>query len=181
MANETIRMFYEAEYLWANKLPRCSTCCVLYYSTLRINQFSSLQTFMVQSILGLTPCLHVANGIHWRTPFSFSRTVHSFIHFPPSIWVWQVHRFGFNESKGNERHNTYVTKHQGGFASALSPWKSNKYYLCLVSSLTYAACKAHALYYIVICGLSGSKIIFHHYLINGTIFGGGGGGGSYVT
>jgi hypothetical protein len=40
-----------------------------------------------------------------------------------------------------------------------------------VCSLSYPACKAHASYYIVICGLSGSIHIFPHYLINGTIFG----------
>jgi hypothetical protein len=30
-----------------------------------------------------------------------------------------------------------------------------------VCSLSYPACKAHAPYYIVICGLSGSTIFFH--------------------
>jgi len=30
-----------------------------------------------------------------------------------------------------------------------------------VSSLTYSARKAHAPYYIVICGLSGSTVLFH--------------------
>jgi hypothetical protein len=30
-----------------------------------------------------------------------------------------------------------------------------------VCSLSYPACKAHAPYYFVICGLSGSKIFFH--------------------
>ena len=37
-------------------------------------------------------------------------------------------------------------------------------------SLTYPACKAHAPYHIVICGLR-LHHIFSHYLINGTIFG----------
>jgi hypothetical protein len=37
-------------------------------------------------------------------------------------------------------------------------------------SLSYPACNAHAPYYILICGLSGSTI-FIGYLINGTIFG----------
>jgi hypothetical protein len=36
-----------------------------------------------------------------------------------------------------------------------------------VSCLSYLTCKAHAPYYIVICGLPG---IFPHYLINGIIF-----------
>jgi hypothetical protein len=40
-----------------------------------------------------------------------------------------------------------------------------------VCSLSYAACKAHAPCYNVICGLSGSTIIFPLYLIKGTIFG----------
>jgi hypothetical protein len=46
---------------------------------------------------------------------------------------------------------------------------SNKYcifWVC-VCSLSYPACKAHAPYYIVICGLSGCTKIFPHYLING--------------
>ena len=36
--------------------------------------------------------------------------------------------------------------------------------------LRQPACKTHAPYYIVICGLSGSAIFFQHHLINGTIF-----------
>jgi hypothetical protein len=40
-----------------------------------------------------------------------------------------------------------------------------------VCSLSYPACKAHAPYYIVICGLFWLFCIFRHYLINGTIFG----------
>jgi len=40
-----------------------------------------------------------------------------------------------------------------------------------VSRLGYSACNAHAAYYGVICGLSGSYHIFPHYLIYGTIFG----------
>jgi hypothetical protein len=42
--------------------------------------------------------------------------------------------------------------------------KSNKYcitYSECACSLSYPACKAHAPYYNVICGLSGSNIIFH--------------------
>jgi hypothetical protein len=40
-----------------------------------------------------------------------------------------------------------------------------------VCSLSYPGRKAHAPYYIVICGLSGSTMFFPHYLINGAIFG----------
>ena len=42
------------------------------------------------------------------------------------------------------------------------PWNSNKYYIfwVCVCSLRYPACKAHASYYIVACGLSGSTIFF---------------------
>jgi len=42
-------------------------------------------------------------------------------------------------------------------------WKSTKYYIFwdCVCSLRYSACKAHTPYYIVICGLSGSTILFH--------------------
>jgi hypothetical protein len=36
-----------------------------------------------------------------------------------------------------------------------------KHYAYVFSSLSYPACKAHAPYYIVICGLSGSTIFFH--------------------
>jgi len=39
-----------------------------------------------------------------------------------------------------------------------------------VCSLSYPACKTHAPYFIVICGLSGSTIFFHVIIINGTIF-----------
>ena len=46
-----------------------------------------------------------------------------------------------------------------------------KYYgfrVC-VCSLSYAACIAHAPYYIVLCVLSDHTTFFPHYLINGTI------------
>ena len=33
--------------------------------------------------------------------------------------------------------------------------------VCLYSCLSYLACKMHAPYYIVICGLSGSVVFFH--------------------
>jgi len=41
--------------------------------------------------------------------------------------------------------------------------KSNKYYIfwVCICSLRYPACKAHAPYYIVICGVSGSADFFH--------------------
>ena len=54
------------------------------------------------------------------------------------------------------------------FVQPLLPWKNNKYYIfwVCVCSLSYLACKAHGLYYIAICGLSGSIMFFH-----GTIFG----------
>jgi len=48
--------------------------------------------------------------------------------------------------------------------------KHDIFWVC-VCGLSNPACKAHASYYIVICGLSGSKNIFSHYLINATIFG----------
>jgi hypothetical protein len=46
---------------------------------------------------------------------------------------------------------------------SLSPWKSDKCYLfwVCVCSLSYPACKAHALYCIAICGLSGCTVFFH--------------------
>jgi hypothetical protein len=49
--------------------------------------------------------------------------------------------------------------------------KSNTYYIVwkCVCCLSYPACNAHAPYYIVICGLSGSTI-FSHSLINSTTF-----------
>jgi hypothetical protein len=49
-------------------------------------------------------------------------------------------------------------------------WKSNQYYtICVcVCNLSYSACKAHARYYIVICGQVGCTIFFPYYLINGT-------------
>ena len=48
---------------------------------------------------------------------------------------------------------------------------SIKYYDSMSVFLRYPACKAHAPYFIVICGLSGSTIFFPHYLTKGTIFG----------
>jgi hypothetical protein len=39
--------------------------------------------------------------------------------------------------------------------------KLNVKIVCLCSFLTYQACKAHAQYYSVICGLSCSTIFFH--------------------
>jgi len=42
---------------------------------------------------------------------------------------------------------------------------------CMFVALGYPACKAHAPYYIVICGLPRSTIFPPHYLINGTTFG----------
>ena len=53
------------------------------------------------------------------------------------------------------------------------PIKNEKYdifWMC-VCGLSNPACKAHAPHYIVFCGLSESKNIFPHYLINATIFG----------
>jgi hypothetical protein len=52
--------------------------------------------------------------------------------------------------------------------------KSNNYYMFWVSICSFSdtVLNAHAPYYIVICGLSGSNNIFSDYLINGTIFGG---------
>ena len=41
------------------------------------------------------------------------------------------------------------------------PWKRNKYYSVCVCSFSYPVCEAHAPYYIVICGLSGSAIFVH--------------------
>jgi hypothetical protein len=48
-----------------------------------------------------------------------------------------------------------------------------------VCSFSYAACNAHAPYFMVVCGLSGCTILFHIFFINDTIFGGG--GGDYLT
>ena len=42
--------------------------------------------------------------------------------------------------------------------------------LC-VCSLSSTECRAHAPYYIVMCGLCGSTILFPQYFISGTIFG----------
>jgi hypothetical protein len=59
------------------------------------------------------------------------------------------------------------------------PWESNKQYIfwMRVCSLSYPSCKAHAPWYIAICGLSGCTTSSPHYLINGTILGRGGVGG----
>jgi hypothetical protein len=56
---------------------------------------------------------------------------------------------------------------------SLLSWKSRKYlkFWVYVCSLGYAACNAHLPYYIVICDLSGSTIIFSHHCTPGVIFG----------
>jgi hypothetical protein len=46
----------------------------------------------------------------------------------------------------------------------------NVFYIC-VCILSYRSCKAHAPYYIVICGPSHCTHIFPHYLVTDTIFG----------
>ena len=40
--------------------------------------------------------------------------------------------------------------------------------MCLYSCFCYTACKAHAPYFVVICGLPGCTYLFPHFLINGT-------------
>ena len=52
--------------------------------------------------------------------------------------------------------------------------KEKQYYILwvCVCSLVCPACRAHAPYYVAICGLSRSTIFFPHYLINRTNFGG---------
>ena len=59
---------------------------------------------------------------------------------------------------------------------ALLKWKSNKYYIfwVWVCSLSYPTCSAHAPYYIVIRGLSGSTVSFY-VIVSGRIFVGEGG------
>jgi len=41
----------------------------------------------------------------------------------------------------------------------------------LVLVIWHENCIFPALHYVVICGLSGSAVLFPHYLINGTFFG----------
>jgi len=50
-------------------------------------------------------------------------------------------------------------------------WKGNKHYTFWVCAyrLRYPERNVYVPYYTVICCLSGSKIFFSHYLINGTI------------
>ena len=72
------------------------------------------------------------------------------------------------------RHAMYVYRYtEARLRDHCLPRKSNMYYTfwVRVCSLMYPACKAHAQYYIYICGLSLPNIFFPHYLINGTIFG----------
>jgi len=53
-----------------------------------------------------------------------------------------------------------ITSHLCAFAWLLLPWENIKYYIFWVSvcSLSYPACKAHALCNIVICGLYGCRL-----------------------
>jgi hypothetical protein len=61
-----------------------------------------------------------------------------------------------------------VTKHWGAFAKPLLLCKSRKYYIfwMCVCSLSYPACKVHALYYYIICGLPGCALFV--YIISWT-------------
>jgi hypothetical protein len=52
-------------------------------------------------------------------------------------------------------------------------------YVCILASFIRLAQRSfRAPYYIVVCGVSGSTILFLHYFTNGTIFGSGGGPGA---
>ena len=65
---------------------------------------------------------------------------------------------------------------EAGSRSHCCSAKENRHYIFWVCScsLRYLSCKAHALYYIVICGLVWFYHIIEHYLINVTILVGGG-------
>jgi hypothetical protein len=70
----------------------------------------------------------------------------------------------------NKTSKVHRTQH-GKFVQPLLPWKSSIiYFWVCICSLSYPACKVHASYYFVKCGLSGCIIFFAHYLIKGTIF-----------
>jgi len=63
-----------------------------------------------------------------------------------------------NIDKQNKTGNIHIIEHWSTFMKLLLVWKSNRYYIfwVWVCSLSYPACNAHVLYYIVICGLPGS-------------------------
>ena len=62
--------------------------------------------------------------------------------------------------------NVRKTQQWGAFVQPLLKWKGDEYYICwvYVCSLSYSACKAHMVSYIVVCGLSGSTVFFHNIL-----------------
>ena len=62
-----------------------------------------------------------------------------------------------------DRQYAYKRNNEARSLNFFLPWKTNKYYILwvCVCSLSYPLSTAHASYYIVICGLSGSTIFFH--------------------
>jgi hypothetical protein len=66
------------------------------------------------------------------------------------MWAWADRRCGVNMT-GQERINLTLRR-----VRVISVAVE-----CVLLSLSYPARKAHALYYTVICGLSGSAIFFH--------------------
>ena len=59
--------------------------------------------------------------------------------------------------------NVSTTQQWGAFVQPLLQRRNNNYYIfwVCVCSLSYPACNANAPYYIIVCGLWGSCILFH--------------------
>ena len=92
-----------------------------------------------------------------------------FFHLPVS----QYHGLSPGRQSLQERQHTCKVVLKRVRATVL-PWGSSKYdifWVC-VCSLSYPACKAHAPYYILICGLCGCTIFFHIILKIAWFFGG---------
>jgi hypothetical protein len=69
----------------------------------------------------------------------------------------------WQSDKSRESHYRYNVIFTRASSGIFLPWKGNKYHVfwVCVCSLSYPACKTDALYYIVICDLSGCTIFFH--------------------
>jgi hypothetical protein len=73
------------------------------------------------------------------------------------------------KQKQRDRQRTYIISLRRVYATIVAV-ENNKYSLSVLAA--FGIQYAMRMRYSVVCGLSGCTVIFHIYLINGTIFGG---------
>ena len=102
--------------------------------------------------------VHPVSGAH--TPSSLKGTCGTLLSVKWGRVSTRLLFFSFSTEGWAKQHTCNVKLRR---IRVLLPWKSNKYHIfwvCVCSPI-YPSCKAHAPYYIVICGLSGCTIFFH--------------------